>query len=392
MTQIFISYSRSDKDFAQKLADTLTDGGVDVFLDVQGIGAGEKWSTAIQRALDAADVMLLIVSPASMESVNVEDEWQYFSDSKKPIIPLLWLPAKLHFQLNRMQYVNFNGVPFDAAIKGLFAELGKKGVQVKSAPPQPPQPSAKRASVEFARLPHAIEPNAKLNKSDELFGGPAALPTTKAIKKGEAVVIIGRTPNSAWLHLKTADGQQGWLPRGVIGLLVDINTIPITADNPPEQQVDFIIPRRLLYGLISLALVVVIGTALYFSGLLPDGKDEDRGSGDATDEPTETPTDNMALSPDWIELILPEQPISGVVEFRGTANHPDMVSFRVVIYNLSYTVLDTIFESEERIVDDVLAEWDSTSYANGTYWVALDIIDENDRVMNQITLPFEVDN
>lgn len=392
MTHIFISYSRSDKDFAQKLADTLTDGGVEVFLDVQGIEAGEKWSTAIQRALDAADVMLLIVSPASMESVNVEDEWQYFLDSKKPIIPLLWLPAKLHFQLNRMQYVNFNGVPFDAAIKGLFAELGKKGVQVKSAPPQPPEPSAKRASVEFARLPHAIEPNAKLNKSDELFGGPAALPTTKAIKKGEAVVIIGRTPNSAWLHLKTADGQQGWLPRGVIGLLVDINTIPITADNPPEQQVDFIIPRRLLYGLISLALVVVIGTALYFSGLLPDGKDEDRGSGDATDEPTETPTDEMALNPDWIELILPEQPISGVVEFRGTANHPDMVGYRVTVYNIDNTVHDTIIASDSPVVDGLFTEWDSTTYADDTYLVSLAIIGQDAQPLIQIAQPIEVDN
>lgn len=280
MTHLFISYSRSDHDFAQKLTDTLRDNGVEVFLDVQAIDAGEKWSTAIQRALDAADVMLLIVSPASMESPNVEDEWQYFLDNKKPIIPVLWLPAKLHFQLNRLQYVNFNGVAFETALANLFAELNKKGVQVSAATPQStpaPPPVSKRASLEFARLPHVIEPNAKLKKSDELFGGPAALPTTKAIKKGEAVEILGRTPNSEWLHLKTTDGQQGWLPRGVIGLMVDINTIPITADNPSEQQVDFIVPRRLLYGLITVAMVVVIGTAIYFSGLLPDG-DEDKGN------------------------------------------------------------------------------------------------------------------
>ncbi|MBZ0315610.1 MAG: hypothetical protein K8L91_04260, partial [Anaerolineae bacterium] len=121
---------------------------------------------------------------------------------------------------------------------------------------------------EFARLPHVIEPNAKLKKSDELFGGPAALPTTKAIKKGEAVEILGRTPNSEWLHLKTANGQQGWLPRGVIGLMVDINTIPITADDPSEQRVDFNVPRQVLYVLIAIAFLIVIGTALYFSGLI----------------------------------------------------------------------------------------------------------------------------
>lgn len=271
MTHLFISYSRSDKDFAQKLTDTLRDNGVEVFLDVQGIEAGEKWSTAIQRALDAAEVMLVVISPASMQSDNVEDEWQYFLDNKKPILPILWLPAKLHFQLNRLQYVNFNGVPFETALNNLFIELNKKGLQLEAAVPttSPTSESAsKRASLEFARLPHVIEPNAKLKKSDELFGGPAALPTTKAIKKGEAVEILGRTPNSEWLHLKTADGQQGWLPRGVIGLLVDIHTIPVTADNPPEQRVDFNVPRQVLYILIAIAFLIVLGTALYFSGLI----------------------------------------------------------------------------------------------------------------------------
>ncbi len=375
MTHIFISYSRSDKDFAQKLADTLTDGGVEVFLDVQGIEAGEKWSTAIQRALDAADVMLLIVSPTSMESVNVEDEWQYFLDSKKPIIPLLWLPAKLHFQLNRMQYVNFNGVPFDAAIKGLFAELGKKGVLVKSAPPEPP---AKRASVEFARLPHAIEPNAKLNKSDELFGGPAALPTTKAIKKGEAVVIFGRTPNAEWLHLKTAGGQQGWLPRGVIGLMVDINTIPITAENPPEQQVDFIVPRRLLYGLITVALVVVIGTALYFSGLLPDGKDEDN----------KTATPNSA----WIDLQLPEAPLSDTVEIRGTANAPEMAYYRIVAMFRDRGYRDTVFEGRIPTTNGLLASWDTFEYNDGNYDLVLQLYDERGLILEQTQVATVVDN
>jgi len=90
MTKIFISHSSKDEAFTHKLATSLKEIGADIWLDIKGdIPAGMKWSTAIQDGLEKCALMILIISPESMASTNVEDEWQYYLDEKKPIIPIL---------------------------------------------------------------------------------------------------------------------------------------------------------------------------------------------------------------------------------------------------------------------------------------------------------------
>jgi tetratricopeptide (TPR) repeat protein len=129
MTRIFISYSRIDEPFARKITEALTQAGVDVWLDSLRIPAGIKWSSAIQDALISCDLMVLILSPDSMSSSNVEDEWQYFLDHKKPLIPLLYQQTERHFQLNRLQYIDFVNQSFESAFAQL--ELALKGSNVE---------------------------------------------------------------------------------------------------------------------------------------------------------------------------------------------------------------------------------------------------------------------
>ncbi len=69
-----------------------------------------------------------------MASTNVEDEWQYYFDEGKPVIPLWWQPApKIHFQLRRIQYVNFYEQEFTAAFAQLCAELARHGYAVSES-------------------------------------------------------------------------------------------------------------------------------------------------------------------------------------------------------------------------------------------------------------------
>ena len=119
MTHVFISYSHQDTDFANRLADGLVSLGVESWIDRAGIQAGERWSSSIQEGLDASRALVLILSPGSMASTNCEDEWQYFLDQGKPVLPVLHLPAKIHFQLSRLQYIDFHGQPFDRALPQL---------------------------------------------------------------------------------------------------------------------------------------------------------------------------------------------------------------------------------------------------------------------------------
>lgn len=126
MSDIFISYSRKDEEFSRQIAISLKKAGYDVWIDIEDISSGIKWSTAIQHGLDACDLLVVIISPDSMASVNVEDEWQYFIDQGKPLVPILWRSAKIHFQLNRLQYIDFEKIEFDVAFKRLISEIGTK--------------------------------------------------------------------------------------------------------------------------------------------------------------------------------------------------------------------------------------------------------------------------
>ena len=128
MARIFISYSRTDEVFARRIAASLSDLGADVWIDVEDIPAGMKWSTAIQQGLNLCEAMLVVVSPESMASSNVEDEWQFYLDKGNLIIPLLWRPAEVHFQLNRVQYVDFHTQAYGVALEQLYGELARHNI------------------------------------------------------------------------------------------------------------------------------------------------------------------------------------------------------------------------------------------------------------------------
>lgn len=160
MPDIFISYSRKDKAFADKLAVSLQELGADVFLDVEDISAGEKWSTTIQNGLDNASVMVLVLSPDSMKSTNVEDEWQYFLDKKKPIVPVLHRSTERHFQLGRLQHVDFVAQPFGQALYYLHQELTKRGVKLTPIPTPPPIPRPKAEPIVVPPSKPAATPRA----------------------------------------------------------------------------------------------------------------------------------------------------------------------------------------------------------------------------------------
>jgi hypothetical protein len=116
MKRIFISYSREDETFARLLALELDRFKADVWIDVEKIIAGMIWETAIQDGLDSSDAMLVIISPDSVNSVEVEKEWQQFIRTKKLVIPVLWRSVeKIPKELANFQYVNFSSQSYKIA-------------------------------------------------------------------------------------------------------------------------------------------------------------------------------------------------------------------------------------------------------------------------------------
>lgn len=127
MPRVFISYSRDDLPFVSRLAQDLRACGVDLWLDQEEISAGEDWTDAVWDGLRSCDLMLLVISPASMDSREVASEWKYYLNNRKPILPLLAAAtAHIHYQVSALQYVDFYAAPYETALHYLLAELNTR--------------------------------------------------------------------------------------------------------------------------------------------------------------------------------------------------------------------------------------------------------------------------
>ena len=106
---IFISYSREDGPFVQKLARNLRDAGYQVWQDVSGVHGGQEWVEEIDQALRASDAFVLVTSPASLKSDWVRKETLLAMELDKHIIPVLVRTADLPVHLVDLQYLDFRG-------------------------------------------------------------------------------------------------------------------------------------------------------------------------------------------------------------------------------------------------------------------------------------------
>lgn len=86
---IFLSYSSNDRPFAMGFAKELQNLGVNVWIDQLGIKLGENWDNAIEEALDRSKTFLLLISPTSIASQNVQDEVSIAINSEKKLVPIL---------------------------------------------------------------------------------------------------------------------------------------------------------------------------------------------------------------------------------------------------------------------------------------------------------------
>ena len=75
MKNIFVSYSRFDAgDFVGHLVIHLSNFGYDIFTDVSLIRGGDNWSKTIEENISNCDMFVVIVTPRSLKSSEVEKE------------------------------------------------------------------------------------------------------------------------------------------------------------------------------------------------------------------------------------------------------------------------------------------------------------------------------
>src|SRR6266571_1708259 len=76
--RVFISYARADgEDFARKLREDLEAAGIPCWMDRFGMEGGHDWWLQIVEALNQVEFMVLVMTPAALQSPNVRKEWRY---------------------------------------------------------------------------------------------------------------------------------------------------------------------------------------------------------------------------------------------------------------------------------------------------------------------------
>ncbi|MDJ0508904.1 MAG: TIR domain-containing protein [Crocosphaera sp.] len=108
--EVFISYSRSNSDFARQLNESLQKLGKTTWFDQESIPPGVYFKQEIYRGIENSDNFLFIISPNSVNSPYCNDEVEYAHSLNKRIITILYQPVSsqdLNSILAKIQWIDF---------------------------------------------------------------------------------------------------------------------------------------------------------------------------------------------------------------------------------------------------------------------------------------------
>lgn len=156
MSEVFISYSTKDKQYAQSILASLEGNGIACWIAPRDIPPGEDYAGEITKAIRGSSVFLVLVSDHSMDSDQVKNEINLATEYRKNIIPCrlqdLPLSDSFKYHLGTKQWVDiYEPNAMDTLIGNVRRYLTPKGrnVQEKTAPRKqaPPKTSASKPAT-----------------------------------------------------------------------------------------------------------------------------------------------------------------------------------------------------------------------------------------------------
>lgn len=130
---IFVSYSRREVGFIDQLVRGLEQAEHNVWLDYRNLIPGRPWQDQIYEGIQNADVILLVVSKASISSQNVEVEWHRVIEEDKRIILLVFEAVDLPKELEKFEWVDFRG-NYKTGLKELLSQIENPVQEAHSVP------------------------------------------------------------------------------------------------------------------------------------------------------------------------------------------------------------------------------------------------------------------
>jgi hypothetical protein len=140
MKKVFVSYSRKDLAFVKRLADDLQKAGLDVWFDISDIKGGDRWLSAIQNGIESSQYCIVVLSPDSVASTWVSDEYLHARDSKLKLVPVLYKPCKIPLGLNSVQFVDLQGDNYRTNFEELLQVLDVHARDDQTIKPARPAP------------------------------------------------------------------------------------------------------------------------------------------------------------------------------------------------------------------------------------------------------------
>ena len=121
MHHAFVSYSGQDQAFVQRLTAAMHEAGRETWVDWERIPPSVKWLAEIYAAIDAADAVVFVVSPASVASGVCRRELDHALAERKRIVAQA--TAGVPPALAEINWINF-AAPDDAdALQRLYTTL-----------------------------------------------------------------------------------------------------------------------------------------------------------------------------------------------------------------------------------------------------------------------------
>jgi hypothetical protein len=138
MSDAFISYSRTDSAFADKLLHDLEARGIPVWIDRDNIEGGAAWRASISTAIRSCCAFVLILSPRSTQSGQVSKELSVAETHNRLIIPVVIekcdIPPGMELQLAELQWISFAEHPYEVALERLTRVIKEARSQAPALP------------------------------------------------------------------------------------------------------------------------------------------------------------------------------------------------------------------------------------------------------------------
>jgi len=150
---VFISYSRQDAAFVDRLSGDLRARGVDLWIDRERILPGDHWQFAIEDAIERSSALIVVLSQAALQSRWILAEIRSIAmRGSVKVVPVLIEdvePSDLPPLLSSIQWSDFRA-SYDDGLASLLAGLGVADVAPSQVLPTPPHTTKGYAFISYA--------------------------------------------------------------------------------------------------------------------------------------------------------------------------------------------------------------------------------------------------